>query len=291
MRKKELFFIKIFLCCFALCGLFLLGSRLEQGLEIILDKGSQSVHAQENELPDDPPETEVREPGEENITSSLPAGDAGDGEDVSGEEMSEETESETPAETEAPAKPANFFDNTLMIGDSRMVGLQEYGHIEGATFFAASGMSVFSVGKNTVSVEGEGKLTFEEVLERQKYDKIYLMLGINELGYRFERVEEKYKEVLEQIREKQEDATIYLCANLHVTKAQSVKDSVYNNEKLDRVNRMIADLADRENTFYLDVNELFDDEQGNLAKEYSSDAFHVYGKYYLRWVEWLEQNG
>lgn len=290
MRKKELFFMKIFLCCFALCGLFLLGSRLERGLEIIIDSSS-SVHAQENDIPDDLPETEAKEPGGEDDASSLPARDGGDGEDASEEEASEVTESETPAETEEPAKPENFFDNTLMIGDSRMVGLQEYGNIEGATFFATSGMSVFSLGKNTISVEGEGKLTFEEVLGRQKYDKIYLMLGINELGYRFERVEEKYKEVLEQIREKQEDATIYLCANLHVTKAQSAKDAVYNNEKLNRVNRMISELADQERTFYLDVNELFDDEQGNLAKEYSSDSFHVYGKYYLSWVEWLEQNG
>lgn len=181
----------------------------------------------------------------------------------------------------------DYFDDALFIGDSRTVGIMEYGNIESATFFADSGMSVFQLEKKMVSVPNLGKVSFEDVLENKKYGKIYLMLGINELGYRFENIAEKYQETVEKIRTYQSDAVIYLCANLHVTKEQSENDSIYNNDNVNRVNQMISKLADNENIFYIDINEVFDDESGSLGEEYSGDSFHVYGKYYRAWVDWL----
>ena len=32
---------------------------------------------------------------------------------------------------------------------------------------------------------------------------------------------------------------------------------------------------------------IFDDENGNLSTEYSSDSFHVFGKDYTTWADWL----
>ena len=40
---------------------------------------------------------------------------------------------------------------------------------------------------------------------------------------------------------------------------------------------------------YLDVNQVFDDENGNLAAGYSSDGAHVLGKYYSVWVDWIRE--
>ena len=133
-------------------------------------------------------------------------------------------------------------------------------------------------------------MVLSEVLERKQYKKIFLMLGINELGYPFESIEKKYGEVVEQLKASQGEAVIYLCANLHVTKEQSEKDSIYNNENVNRVNQMIAGLADNERTFYVDVNGLFDDEEGNLSMEYASDGFHVWGRFYTNWADWLQKN-
>lgn len=39
-----------------------------------------------------------------------------------------------------------------------------------------------------------------EVLSRKNYGKIYLMLGINELGYPHASIEKQYREVVEKIR-------------------------------------------------------------------------------------------
>ena len=38
---------------------------------------------------------------------------------------------------------------------------------------------------------------------------------------------------------------------------------------------------------YIDVNEIFDDENGNLRAEYTSDNTHILGKYYVNWTEWI----
>ena len=57
--------------------------------------------------------------------------------------------------------------------------------------------------------------------------KIYLMLGVNELGYKFEKIIEKYKELIQFIKEKEPNVTIFLQANLHVTSERSNSDDTH----------------------------------------------------------------
>lgn len=266
---------------FLLCAAFILGNYLRRQMEEELYASTELETAppKQTQTPLPPPESlppvwESEEPSP--VQSSAPEGNPPSPEP-------------SPSFTEAPEPVSreDFFNDTLFIGDSRTVGLQEYGDIKNATFFADSGMSVFKLEKERITIPELGRISFDEVLDAQQYDKIYLMLGINELGYRFENFEKKYKEILEKIRAAQGDAVIYLCANMHVSGEHSAQDEIYNNEKLDRVNEMIKSLADGETMFYLDVNVLFDDENGNLDQDYSSDSFHIYGKYYMDWVDWL----
>jgi len=48
-------------------------------------------------------------------------------------------------------------------------------------------------------------------------------------------------------------------------------------------------MAEASGYVYLDVNQVFDDENGNLAAGYSSDGAHVLGKYYSVWVDWIRE--
>lgn len=190
-------------------------------------------------------------------------------------------------EVSEAAAPEYHFEDTLFIGDSRTVGLKEYADLGEADVFATSGMSVYKVFDTRVQVEGKGKLTLEELLTGRNYKRIYLMLGINELGYEFERSIRKYRSVVEQIEGLQPDAELYLEANLHVTKKKSESDAVYNNRNIDRFNQYIKDLTDGTGRIFLDVNERFDDGNGNLSPDYTADDAHVMGKYYAIWAEWI----
>lgn len=287
MKKKELFFVCIFMVCFLSCATFLAGDYLSRYVES--EEQSQPPYSETFPVADaeadkeDAPETEPEKEEEKETWPEIEP----ESEPESGQESETEGEQEMKQEPDHEPVGREYFEDALFIGDSRTVGLMEYGNMDGATFFADSGMSVFKLDKKKVYLPSEGKLGFEEVLTRKEYGKVYLMLGINELGYRFDILQEKYKETVERIQKRQGNAIIYLCANMHVTEEQSQKDEIYNNQNINRVNKMISSLADNERIFYIDVNEKFDDENGSLSTEYASDSFHVYGKYYMDWVDWL----
>jgi len=204
-----------------------------------------------------------------------------------------ESEPEEPAEEPEPAGPvmetadASYFDDALFIGDSRTVGLHEYGDLGGAEVFADSGMSVYKILKEEFKLSTGEKGSLEELLSGRQFGKIYIMLGINELGYDFDATAAKYKALIERIQELQPGAILFLEANLHITSGKSEGAPIYNNENINRFNQAVSELADNETRFYLDVNELFDDENGGLAEEYTVDEAHVLGIYYADWVNWI----
>lgn len=181
------------------------------------------------------------------------------------------------------------FTNVLFIGDSRTAGLSEYGDLGQAEVFADSGMSVFNLFDSRVKTKSGSRLTLKEVLSQGQFQTIYLMLGINELGYEYSSIIKKYQSVVDTIQSLQPEAILVLQANLHVTGNKSASSSTYNNEKINRLNSGIQTLAEENSCFYLDVNPVFDDENGNLKADYSTDGSHVLGKYYSVWVDWLKE--
>lgn len=185
-----------------------------------------------------------------------------------------------------PEVPENF-SGVLFIGDSRTVGLSEYGDLGEAEVFANSGMTVFNLFDEQVKLKNGNKVELEGLLTDKSYHTIYLMLGINEMGYDFTSIVKKYQNTVSRLKEMQPLAAIVLEANLHVTNEKSLQSQIYNNEKINALNQEINQIADSNGCYFIDVNEIFDDDNGNLAKGYSSDGSHVLGKYYSEWVEWI----
>lgn len=298
MRRKEIFFVSLFIVSFLVSAVVMAGDYLSKNLEKNLgsylpqytvenkepvEPGSEGLEAEEGTASE-----KINTIEDATSEDTIERVEDATEESVSSQESSEQPQ-RGPLEFETVER--DYFDDALFVGDSRTVGIMEYGGLENATFFADSGMSVYGLPFKKITIPDTGKVTFEELLEQKKFGKIYLMLGLNELGYRFDATQQKYRDTVNKIRELQEDAIIYLCANMHVTEEQSGKDAIYNNTKVNQMNDMISGLADGETIFYIDINELFDDEAGSLSSEYSSDAFHVYGKHYVEWVDWLCTKG
>lgn len=180
-----------------------------------------------------------------------------------------------------------YFDNTLFIGDSRTAGLRQFGYFETADFFATPGLSVYSIPQTKVDVEGYEKIKLEELLVEKEYDRIYVMLGMNELGYRFPQTVERYRDFIEDLQDQEPCAQLILCANLHVTSTRSNNDKFFNNANIDKMNEEIRILAEEKELIFLDINELFDNEAGELSKEVASDDSHVTVENYIRWCDWI----
>lgn len=193
----------------------------------------------------------------------------------------------TTAATTGKSGTAVSLADALFIGDSRTVGIMEYAGIQDADFFCNVGMSVFSAQKVRVSVKSVGKVTLEELLSHKKYGKIYIMLGINELGYGEKSILNKYGALVDFIKEQQPDATVCIEANLHVSQKRSEGSKSINNPSLDRLNTALSAFAKERGLLYLDANTVFDDESGSLPADKTSDGVHLYAKYYARWGEWI----
>lgn len=244
----------------------------DHGLALYLPMSIDEVYAvsdhAEPEAPQEPEEEEALLPEEEP--------------DAEPEEAPDED-----AEPVMYEADTSYFDDALFIGDSRTVGLHEYGDLGNAEVVADSGMNVYKIfEKEFRTVSGEEKL-LETILSERQFGKIYVMLGINELGYDYDRTVSRYKELIAKLQEMQPEAYLFLEANLHITGKKSESSPIYTNENIDRFNEAVAGMADDRTMFYLDVNELFDDEDGNLSEEYTVDHAHVLGKYYSDWVEWI----
>ena len=92
------------------------------------------------------------------------------------------------------------------------------------------------------------------------------------------------------MREKQPDAVIFIQSIFHTTQKKS-DSSYFKNEVINERNAAIAQLADGKTIFYLDLNPLFDDENGALRADYSGDGVHVRAPYYVQWRDHLYQFG
>jgi len=183
-----------------------------------------------------------------------------------------------------------YFDDALFIGDSRTVGLKKFGTLENADYFATTGLNLYKIFVTKMKTDDNQQILLEDKLQHNVYGKIYVMLGINELGYNFDTTVEKYREFLDYLNSLQPDAIIYVCANLHVNSLRNKVDEVHNNEAINRINEAIAGFADQKNIFYLDANPFFDDEDGNLSNEYISDDSHLKPEYYEKWCSWYCEN-
>lgn len=181
------------------------------------------------------------------------------------------------AEYEFTVVDESYFDDALFIGDSRMVGLHDYTDLsEHADFLCETSLTIHKVFHHEFKDYG----MLEEVLENKDYGKIYISLGINELGTgTTESFMEKYTEVVDTLCRLEPEAKIFIIANMHVAKEKHESDAIFNNRNINARNHAIATLADNEQVFYIDVNEAVCDEEGNLTAEYTFDQLHLLGVY------------
>ena len=206
-------------------------------------------------------------------------------------ELPTETVEEVFPETVIGEVDEDYFADAVFIGDSRMVGVMEYAGLDQAAFLAKISMTIYGMMDTKVSFQGRN-VTVRNVLTNNQFGKIYLMVGINELGTaNTEYFIRAYANVIEEIRQLQPDAVIIIQAILHVTGEKDREDDIFNNENIDEKNEALKALANSLNIFYIDVNEVYDDENGNLRQELSGDDVHLFGNCYGPWHDFLMEHG
>lgn len=186
----------------------------------------------------------------------------------------------------------DYFDDAAVIGDSRAVGIQLYSGWDNITYYAESGMTVYNLFTRSITLEDGTETTIEEALKEKTFGKIYLEIGINEMGIgTLDSFMETYENTVQRLRELQPEADLFLCGIMYVRQSRSDSDPVFNNPGIRERNERIAALADQNSIFYLDINEVTSDATGNLNPDYTWDEVHLLGRYNVLWTEYLSSHG
>lgn len=229
--------------------------------------------------------------GQSEMTSAEERKVGAEAESETGEETEAKEESQAPVTYSFVSADTDYFDDALFIGDSRTQGMAEYGGFqEETTFYCKTSLTVYDLFKKEKAFikEDDRKMTLRQALSEHQFGKIYLMLGINELGTGTpESFFEEYARAVLQIRQLQPDAIIFVQAIMRVGAEKNADDQIFNNTNINIRNVELATLHDGQNIFYVDVNEVTCDESGSLFDGWTYDQVHLKAKYYQVWKDYL----
>jgi len=192
---------------------------------------------------------------------------------------------------ESAAVENAYFEDAAFIGDSRTDGMLIYGGLGTGDNLTHNGLTIFDLESNPCFSRNGVKYTALELLEQNTYCKLYLCLGINELGY-FNDIEfyDAYLDAIQSIRAVQPSAIIYIQGliplNEGVIQATGGKDYL-TNDHLVIYNDLMRQAAQEAQVVYLDLYSSFVNEDQELPEEASRDGVHLTGNYCKLWAEYL----
>lgn len=207
--------------------------------------------------------------------------------------INEESNSEEEKNSnESNNKQVKFDSSVAFIGDSRTQGLIMYNGLKEVQDYSYIGLMVdTAITKKFVQTNNGEKITLLEDMKDKNIKSVYIMLGVNELGWSYPEVfKAKYKELINKIRKIKPDCKIYIQSIIPMTKSKSTSDNIFNNENVEKFNKLIQEVAKEEKVIYLDVKSALIDSEGYLPEEASTDGIHLDIDYCEKWLNYLKNN-
>lgn len=201
-------------------------------------------------------------------------------------------ETDDPPEPFAPVPEGGpvedtYFEDTAFLGDSRTEGFHLYSGLKTGAYYCSVGATVESVFSKAVETPA-GKMPLLDAMAKEDFGKIYVMLGVNELGWsKTETFRDQYAKVIDRLHSDHPDAEIILQTILPVSAKQEKKKTYVNNGRIAAYNEVIFRLAEEKSCDLVDAAEAVTDENGCLRAEWNSDGVHLNIKGCRAWLEYL----
>lgn len=177
------------------------------------------------------------------------------------------------------------FSDAVFIGDSRTEGLTVYNVLTTSTVLATRGLMASSALTDKFVDLGNGKGTVVDYLKLHKFKKVYIMLGLNELGCLLSTYTDSYKELIDEVRQAEPDSEIYIMPVIPMVEERT--DEVYNNEIIAKFNEALRGICTEKNVPLINVSAALVNEKGTLPSELSTDGIHLNAKGLRRLVNYL----
>lgn len=185
----------------------------------------------------------------------------------------------------------DYFADAAFLGDSRVDGFRLYSGLTKGDFVVKGGMSVFKVHEDLLTYKGE-QMTALEALGRKQYGKVYVSLGVNELGMRDDQgYYDCYAQLIDDIRSQQPQAIVYiqLLVPVNAKKCAEKKVAYYvTNEQIATYNSLLYQLAQDKQAFLVDPAQVLVDETGQPPYDAVTDGVHFTKARYSLWLDYLK---
>ena len=185
-----------------------------------------------------------------------------------------------------------FDSSVAFIGDSRTQGFIMYNGLKEVEDYSYIGLMVdTAITKEFIKTNDGNKITLLQDMKNKKIDRVYIMLGVNELGWSYPQVfKAKYEELIDEIRKVKPECNIYVQSIIPMTKSKSDSDKIYNNKNVAKFNKLVEEVAEEKNVTYLDVKSVLVNKDGCLPEEASPDGVHIDKSYCEKWLNYLKNN-
>ena len=220
--------------------------------------GSETPDAQETLTPEPPPITgdpdaqQTPEPDEE-VAEAVPGVPVPETESVDDE----------------------WFSDAAFLGNSLVDGFRLFSGLTTCDVYAATSMTVL------------GADSLIQQMAATQYGKVYILLGINEIGYDADYFKEQYAAMLDEIQETQPDADIYIMSLTPVSEYKSSTDSTFTMDRVNLYNEKLLELSEEEECYYIDLVDALADDTGYLPSSVTTDGVHFSASHYQVWLEYL----
>lgn len=182
-----------------------------------------------------------------------------------------------------PKDPSQF--RTAMIGDSIVATIGLYNVTEHIDFYGKVSLNSHTI--FTKRISGSSRVVIDEIKGRG-YDKVIILMGINEYGANVSTWKEQYRKIIQGVRDRAPGAEIYVHAILPVNDGRARANGYYvTNAIIAPMNKALKALAQEENCFFIDAREAIALSDGTLPYEAASDGIHPTYKYCDIWGDWL----
>ena len=189
---------------------------------------------------------------------------------------------------QAGAKDNSWFRDAAFVGDSRMEGVMNYADFEYASNFSHVGLNVADVFTKPYIETESGSVTVADALHNDlKYGKVYVMLGINELGwYNLDKFVEYYGNIVDLLRETHPEAEIYIISILPVGAKAAKSSDMLNNDRVRMFNERIQGMCADKQVYFVNGFEALAS-NGSLPDDASPDGIHMQPSYCHKLTDYL----
>lgn len=144
-----------------------------------------------------------------------------------------------------------------------------------------------------------GDITFgvlkrlDDVIKRQP-SKLFLLIGINDIGKDIPDavIADNIRKIILRVQSESSSTKIYVESILPVNPDVPNFPQHYDKqEHVNNTNKLIKKVVEETRCTYLNIHDLFTDEQGRLDAKYTKDGLHLTaeGRGYEKWIEYLRK--